>query len=78
MVDGKRGPGGSPAEAGVAGDGIKVWPWSVVLEWADKVLGVNLGQDGVPPLTGSVLDVSFATRRSPGLASALGRGWTTG
>ena len=30
-----------------------------------------------PAPTAAVLDVSFATRRSPGLASALGRGWLT-
>jgi hypothetical protein len=75
LVDGKRGPGGFPAPIGVVGDGTKVWPWSVVLEWLEKVLGVDLSEDGIPPLTAAVLDVGFATRRSPGLASALGRGW---
>jgi hypothetical protein len=78
LVDGKRGPGRFPAPIGAVGDGIRVWPWSVVLEWSDKVLGVDLGENGVPPLTAAVLDVSFATRRSPQLASALGRGWLTG
>jgi hypothetical protein len=77
LVDGKRGPGGFPAPVGVVGDGIRVWPWSVVLEWSGKVLGVDVGENGVPPLTAAVLDVSFATRRSPQLASALGRGWLT-
>jgi hypothetical protein len=75
LVDGKRGPGGFPAPVGVVGDGIRVWPWSVVLEWSNKVLGLELVEDAVPPLTAAVLDVSFATRRSPELASALGRGW---
>ena len=74
LVEAKRGPGAS-RPVGVVGDGIKVWPWSVVLEWFDKVLGVDLGENGVPPLTAAVLDVGFATRRSPELASALGRGW---
>jgi hypothetical protein len=77
LVDGKRGPGRLPAPIGVVGDGTRVWPWSVVLEWSDKVLGPDLGENGVPPLTAAVLDVSFATRRSPGLAAALGRGWLT-
>ena len=77
LVDGKRGPGRFPPAIGVVGDGIRVWPWSVVPEWFDKVLGVDLGENGVPPLTAAVLDVSFATRRSPELASALGRGWLT-
>ena len=77
LVDGKRGPGSFPAPVGVVGDGTRVWPWSVVLERSDKVLGVDLGANGVPPLTAAVLDVSFATRRSPGLAAALGRGWLT-
>jgi hypothetical protein len=40
-----------------------------------KVLGVDLGENAIPPLTAAVLDVSFATQRSPGLAAALGRGW---
>jgi hypothetical protein len=77
LVDGKRGPGNFPAPIGVVGDGIRVWPWSVVLEWSDKVLGLDLGENGVPPLTAAVLDVGFARRRSPGLATALGRGWLT-
>jgi hypothetical protein len=78
LVDGKRGPGRFPPAIGAVGDGIRVWPWSVVLEWSDKVVGVDLGENGVPPLTAAVPDVSFATRRSPELASALGRGWLTG
>jgi hypothetical protein len=77
LVDAKRGPGNFPPPIGVVGDGIRVWPWSVVLEWSDKVLGVDLGENGVPPLTAAVLDVGFATRRSPELATALGRGWLT-
>ncbi len=75
LVDGKRGPGRFPPPIGVVGDGIRVWPWSAALEWFQNVLVVDLGQNGVPPLTAAVLDVSFATRRSPELASALGRGW---
>jgi hypothetical protein len=75
LVDGKRGPGGFPPPIGVVGDGIRVWPWSAALEWFHNVLGVDLGENGVPPLTAAVLEVSFATRRSPELASALGHGW---
>jgi hypothetical protein len=63
---------------GAVGDGIRVWPWSVVLEWSEKVLDVDLGENGVPPLTAAVLDVSFATDRSPELTSALRRGWLKG
>jgi hypothetical protein len=48
---------------------------AVVLESSDNVLGVDLGQNGEPPLTAAVLDVGFAARRSPGLAAAPGRGW---
>jgi hypothetical protein len=50
----------------------------VVLEWSEKVLDVDLGENGVPPLTAAVLDVSFATDRSPELTSALRRGWLKG
>jgi hypothetical protein len=48
LVDGKRGPGRFPPPIGVVGDGIRVWPWSVVLE-SDKVLDVDLGEKGVQP-----------------------------
>jgi predicted DNA-binding transcriptional regulator AlpA len=75
LVGAGRGPGGFPAPVGVVGDEIKVWPWSEVRDWFDKALGIDLGENGVPPLTAAVLDVGFATRRSPELASALGRGW---
>jgi hypothetical protein len=75
LVEAKRGPGGFPVPVGVVGDQIKVWPWSEVRDWFDKVLGIDLGENGVPPLTAAVLDVGFATRRSPGLATTLGRGW---
>jgi hypothetical protein len=78
LVEGTRGPGGFPPPVGVVGDGIRVWPWSAVLDWFNEVLGIDLGENGVPPLTAAVLDVSFATRRSPQLASAMGRGWLTG
>jgi hypothetical protein len=73
LVDGKRGAGGFPAPLGVVGEGIRVWPWSVVLEWFNKVLGVNLREDGVPLEAAAALDANFAARRSPGLAAALGR-----
>ena len=75
LVDAKRGPGGFPPPVGVIGDGTRVWPWSVVLDWFNKVLGIDLRENGVPPLTAAVLDVGFAIRQSPELASALGRGW---
>ncbi len=75
LVDAKRGPGGFPPPVGVVGDGTRVWPWAIVLGWFDKALGVDLGENAVPPPTAAVLDVGFATRRSPGLAAALGGGW---
>jgi hypothetical protein len=78
LVDGKRGPGRFPPATEAVGDGIRVWPSSVVLEWSGNFLGLDLAQNGVPPVTAAVLDVSFATRRSPGLVSALGRGWVMG
>jgi hypothetical protein len=78
LVDAKRGPGGFSAPVGAVGDGTRVWPWSAVLDWFNEVFGIDLGENGVPPLTAAVLDVSFATRRSPQLASAMGRGWLTG
>ncbi len=68
-------PRGFPSPVGVVGDRIRVWPWAVVLEWSNKVLGLELVEDAVPPLSAAVLDVSFATHRSPQLGSALRRGW---
>lgn len=31
LVEGRRGPGQFPAPVGVVGDGIRVWPWALVL-----------------------------------------------
>jgi hypothetical protein len=72
LVDNKRGPGSFPAPFGVIGGGTRIWPWSVVLEWLDQALGVDLGERGVPPDAAAVLDARFAARRSPALATALG------
>ena len=72
LVDGKRGPGGFPAPLGVVGEGTRVWPWSVVLEWFGQALGVDLGERGVLPEAAALLDAGFARRRSPELGSALG------
>ena len=77
LVDAKRGPGGFPPPHGVVGEGIRVWPWSVVREWLNKVLGMDVGEDGVLPEAAAVLDAGLAARRSPALAAALGRGWLT-
>jgi hypothetical protein len=77
LVDGKRGPGGFPVPLGVVGEGTRVWTWSVVLEWFDQALGADLGERGLLPETAAVLDAGFAARRSPGLATALRRGWLT-
>jgi hypothetical protein len=46
----------------------------VVLEWWNQDFGADLGEHGVPPEAAAVLDASFVTRRSSGLATALGRG----
>jgi hypothetical protein len=75
VADDKRGPGGFPAPLGVVRDGTRVWPWSVVPEWFNDVLAVDLEESGVPSQAAPVLDVSFAARRSPGLGAALGRTW---
>ena len=57
--------------------GTRVWPWSVVLQWFSQALGTDLGERGVSPEAAAVLDAGFAVRRSPELASALGRRWLT-
>lgn len=72
LVDGKRGPGGFPAPLGTVGEGTRVWPWAIVLEWFDQALGVDLGERGLLPEAAAVLDAGFAARRSPELAIALG------
>ncbi len=63
LVDGKRGPGSFPMPVGTVGDGIRVWPWAVVLDWFAEHMGEDLGELGVPPHVASVIDACLAARR---------------
>ena len=73
-----RGEGGDVfVRAGAAPQWLPALPWAVVLQLFDQSLGVDLGERGVPPEAMAVLDASFAVRRSPALATALGHSWLT-
>jgi hypothetical protein len=63
LVDGKRGPGSFPMPVGTVGDGIRVWPWAVVLEWFAERMGEDLGELAIPPQTAAVVDACLAARR---------------
>jgi hypothetical protein len=63
LVDAKRGPGGFPSPVGTVGDGIRVWPWAVVVDWFTNVLGEGLGEQGVMPDVAAVVDACLAARR---------------
>jgi hypothetical protein len=56
LADGKRGPGRFPAPVGTIGDGIRVWPWAVVLMWFREMLREDLGEHGVSPETAALVD----------------------
>jgi len=73
LADGKRGPGTFPAPIGVVGDGIRVWPWAVVLEWFQSVQDVDVDEVGVLPEAAAVMDACFAARRS--LPSMTSQPW---
>jgi hypothetical protein len=74
LVDGKRGPGRFPPPVGVVGDGARVWPWSVVPEWFNKVLGVDLGENGAQLASPGARDGGQGDRRGhDGLAGLRGR-----
>ncbi len=65
LVEGLRGPGEFPSPVGTVGDGIRVWPWAVVLRWFKDSMGTDLGEDGVLPETAAVVDACLAARRRP-------------
>jgi predicted DNA-binding transcriptional regulator AlpA len=62
LVDGKRGPGTFPPPVGIVGNGIRVWPWSVVLAWFRDELGEDLGELGVRPETAAYVDAVLSGR----------------
>ena len=62
LVDGKRGPGAFPSPVGTVGDGIRIWPWAVVVEWFTEHLGEEVDDPGIPPHVAAVVDASLAAR----------------
>ena len=68
LVDGKRGPGSFPSPVGTVGDGIRIWPWAVVVEWFAEALGEEVDDPGVPPGVAAVIDASLVTRGGQELA----------
>lgn len=63
LVDGKRGPGSFPTPAGTVGDGVRVWPWAVVVQWFAELLGEEIDDPGIPPQVAAVVDACLAARR---------------
>lgn len=64
LVDGQRGPGGFPAPVGTVGSGIRVWPWSTVVEWFSSSLGTDLGEHCIPPEVAAIIDAELAAART--------------
>lgn len=62
LVDGKRGPGSFPPPVGIVGNGTRVWPWAVVIDWFASALGADLGERGIDPVSAAAVDVLLATR----------------
>jgi hypothetical protein len=62
LADSRRGPGGFPVPVGTVGDGIRVWPWAVVVEWFRDALDEDLGERGVPPEIAAVVDAALSGR----------------
>lgn len=60
LVDGARGPGGFPGPTGVAGDGIRIWPWAVVTDWFRAAHIQELGEYGIPPAAAAAVDAWLA------------------
>ncbi|MDE0804532.1 MAG: hypothetical protein OSA99_14565 [Acidimicrobiales bacterium] len=60
LVDGKRGPGSFPTPVGTVGDGIRIWPWAVVVQWFAEFLVEEIDDPGVPPDVAAVVDASLA------------------
>ncbi len=63
LVEGKRGPGRFPVPVGTVGDGIRVWPWAMVLDWFAGELGEDLGEHGISPEDAAAIDATLAARR---------------
>lgn len=63
LVDGKRGPGSFPSPVGTVGDGIRVWPWALVVQWFAESLNEEVDDPGVPPHVAAVVDACLAARR---------------
>lgn len=76
LVDGKRGPGGFPAPVGTVGDSIRVWPWSVVVDWFRDCLGFDLGERGVDPAAAALVDACLAGKRRSHFAHRQEISWT--
>lgn len=68
LVDGKRGPGSFPTPVGTVGDGIRIWPWALVVEWFAEALGEEVDDPGVPPSVAAVIDASLVNRGGQELA----------
>lgn len=64
LADGRRGPGGFPAPIGTVGDGIRVWPWTVVVDWFRESLGHDLDERGVPPAVAARVDAMLSNDRT--------------
>lgn len=62
LVEGKRGPGSFPSPAGTVGDGIRVWPWAVVVDWVHKALSAPL-EHVISPEEAAIADACLAQRR---------------
>lgn len=73
LADGKRGPGAFPDHIGVVGNGIRVWPWAVVLDWFRSTMGLNSNETGILPEAAAVMDACFAARRL--LPTTLNQSW---
>ncbi len=74
LVEGKRGPGQFPTAIGTVGDGIRVWPWSVVVSWFRQSLREDLGEHVVSPQTAALVDAYLGGKvRRPGSVAAARR-----
>lgn len=79
LVDGKRGPGQFPPPIGTVGDGIRIWPWAVVLTWFREILDHDLGEYGVSPDTAAFVDACLygKVRRAPPTKATKSKASTT-
>ncbi|HEY9557462.1 MAG TPA: hypothetical protein VIR58_12050 [Acidimicrobiales bacterium] len=77
LVAGKRGPGQFPISVGTVGDGIRVWPWAVVLDWFRDALHEDLGERGVSPEAAALVDACLAGKRRHTFAHRRQIAWTS-